>query len=356
METSMPSPDDLSSSGSVRSHDSSAHLLFVETEAAAARLSAEMALHNLIGEAPAFRRVLAEIPVVARREGPVLVTGETGTGKELCARAIHHLSPRRNHPFIPVDCAALPDHLIENEIFGHSRGAYTDAHAGQKGLLALAERGTLFLDEIDSLSPSAQSKFLRFLQERTYRPLGSEQFQRADVKVVAATNRDLEQCVRERTFRSDLFYRLTTFRLHMVPLRERPGDIPRLARHFLDTLGRRGGGERKSFSEAALRRLSLHPWPGNVRELLNVVERALAFSDGPQILPSDLALPDLAEGSGEPAGSFREARARAIEEFERAYVQELLERHTGNVTRAAREAGKERRAFGRLVKKYGLRG
>jgi len=355
----MPSPDDLSSSGSVRSHDSSAHLLFVErageTEAAAARLSAEMALHNLIGEDPAFRRVLAEIPVVARREGPVLVTGETGTGKELCARAIHHLSPRRNRPFVPVDCAALPDHLIENEIFGHSRGAYTDAHTSQKGLLALADGGTLFLDEIDSLSPAAQSKFLRFLQERSYRPLGSEQFQRADVKVVAATNRDLEQCVRERTFRSDLFYRVSTFRLHMVPLRERPGDVPVLARHFLDTLSRRGG-ERRAFSEAALRRLSSHSWPGNVRELLNVVERALAFSGGPRILPSDLVLPGTSETTGdEPAGSFREARARAIEEFERAYVQSLLERHSGNVTQAAREAGKERRAFGRLVKKYGLR-
>jgi DNA-binding NtrC family response regulator len=328
-----------------------------EVDAAAARLSTEMAHHNLIGEDPAFRRLLAEIPVVARREGAVLVTGETGTGKELCARAIHHLSPRRNHPFIPVDCAALPDHLIENEVFGHSRGAYTDAGTSQKGLLALAEGGTLFLDEIDSLSLSAQSKFLRFLQERSFRPLGSEQFQRADVKVVAATNRDLEACVRERTFRSDLFYRLSTFRLHMTPLRERPADVPVLARHFLETLSRRGG-ERRSFSESALRRLSSHSWPGNVRELLNVVERTLAFSGEPRIVPSDLALPgqaDAVETSGDPARSFQEARAHAIENFERSYVRELLERQGGNVTQAARLAGKERRAFGRLVKKYGLR-
>ncbi|MES1245553.1 MAG: sigma-54 dependent transcriptional regulator [Acidobacteriota bacterium] len=329
-----------------------------EVGTAAARLSAEMARCNLIGEDPSFRRVLAAIPVVARQEGAVLVTGETGTGKELCARAIHHLSARRNHPFIPVDCAALPDHLIENEIFGHSRGAYTDAGTSQKGLLALAEGGTLFLDEIDSLSLAAQSKFLRFLQERSYRPLGSEQFQRADVKVVAATNRDLEACVRERTFRSDLFYRLTTFRLHMTPLRERPADVPLLARHFLDLLARRGG-ERRSFSEAALQRLSSYSWPGNIRELLNVVERTLAFSNGPRILPSDLPLPgpaDPAEASSSaPARSFREARARAIEEFERAYVRDLLQSQGGNITQAARIAGKERRAFGRLVKKYGLR-
>ena len=327
-----------------------------EVDAAASRLSAEMALLNLVGDDPGFQRVLSEILVVAQHEGPVLITGETGTGKELCARAVHHLSQRRNHSFIPVDCAALPDHLLENEIFGHARGAYTDAHASQKGLLGLAEKGTLFLDEIDSLSPSAQSKFLRFLQEHSYRPLGADQFQRADVRVVAATNRDLEASVRERTFRSDLFYRLSTFRLHMMPLRERPGDIPLLARHFLDALCRRAGCERKSLSEAALRRLSGHSWPGNVRELLNVIERAQAFSQGPWILPSDLVLPgsptDFAARTDE---SFRVARARALAEFERSYVQALLERHGGNVTQAAREAGKERRSFGRLVKKHRLR-
>jgi DNA-binding NtrC family response regulator len=323
----------------------------------ARRLSAELALQNMVGQDPAFLRVLSEIPVVARRDGPVLITGETGTGKELCARAVHHLSRRRNHPFIPVDCAALPDHLLENEIFGHARGAYTDAHASQKGLLALAEGGTLFLDEIDSLSPAAQCKFLRFLQERSYRPLGSEQFQRADVRVLAATNCDLEACVRERTFRPDLFYRLSTFQLHVLPLRDRRGDIPLLARHFLATICR-AGSERKTFSEAALRRLSGHSWPGNVRELLNVVERAQAFSQGPRIFPFDLPASLAASGAtvAEPAPgeSFREARAQALAEFERTYVQALLERHGGNVTRAAREAGKERRAFGRLVKKHRL--
>jgi len=327
----------------------------LDVEETASRLSTELALHSLVGRDPAFLRVLSQIPVVSQRDGPVLVSGETGTGKELCARAVHHLSRRRNHPFIPVDCAALPDHLLENEVFGHARGAYTDAHAGQRGLLALADGGTLFLDEIDSLSPSAQSKFLRFLQEHSYRPLGSEQFQQTDVKVLAATNQDLEACVRERTFRSDLFYRLNTFRLHMVPLRERPGDIPLLARHFLDTLCRRAGSDRKVFSEAALQRLSGYSWPGNVRELLNVVERAQAFSRGLRILPSDLTESLASPSAAGTGGSFREARARALEDFERTYVQTLLERHGGNVTRAAREAGKERRSFGRLVKKHNLR-
>ena len=317
------------------------------------RLIEEIGLTALVGSDPAFVTTIEMIPRVARSEGTVLITGETGTGKELCARAIHHFSARRSFPFIAVDCGAFPEHLLENELFGHARGAYTDAHGDQRGLTALAEGGTLFLDEIDSLSLAAQSKLLRFLQDRAYKPLGSEKVARANVRIVVATNRDLEARVEERNFRADLFFRLDVFRLRMPPLRERPGDIPILARHFLETLGQAPGAVRRVFSPPALRQLALHHWPGNVRELFNVVQRAYTFSDGPQIPPNHISFAVRAADAARPA-SFQQARARAIQEFENAYIQELLYKHHGNITQAAREAHKDRRAFGRLVKKHGV--
>jgi DNA-binding NtrC family response regulator len=282
----------------------------------------------------------------------VLITGETGTGKEQCARAIHHVSRRRDHPFLPVDCAALPDHLFENEIFGHSRGAFTDAHRDQKGLIGLAEGGTLFLDEIDSLSLPAQAKLLRFLQERTYRPLGGDRFLHADVNVVAATNGDLEQLVHRQAFRSDLFFRLNVLRLHLVPLRERRRDIPLLARHFLSVLCSESGSGTKTLAASTLERLSGMDWPGNVRELANVILRAFVFAKGAQILPAHIQAPATAESASRSPECFRAARVRAIESFEMEYVRETLRRHKGNITQAARQAGKDRRAFGRLVKRY----
>jgi DNA-binding NtrC family response regulator len=318
------------------------------------RLLDEMGLATLVGDDPAFLQVIAKIPVIARSNRPVLISGETGTGKELCARAIHQLGKRRDLPFIPVDCAAFPDHLFENEMFGHARGAFTDAHRDQKGLIALAEGGTLFLDEIDSLSPAAQAKLLRFLQERTYRPLGGDRFLRADVNVLAATNRDLDQLVHQKAFRSDLFFRLNVLRLHMVPLRERRGDVPLLARHFLDTLCAENGSARKTLAAATLSKLSSLEWEGNVRELANVIQRAFIFAAGPQILPSHVQAPAAADSAPSEAESFRAARARAIEAFERGYVAETLRQHKGNITQAARQAGKDRRAFGRLVKRYNI--
>jgi DNA-binding NtrC family response regulator len=265
------------------------------------------------------------------------------------ARAIHFLSERRNRPFVPVDCAGVPDHLFENELYGHVRGAYTDAHTEQRGLAAMADGGTLFLDEVDSLPLTAQAKLLRFLQERQFKPLGSERFLRTDVKIVAASNRNLEQQVAEKRFRSDLYYRLNVLHLNLPPLQERPRDIALLAQHFLKLY--LPPGVHKSFSQAALNRLSGYGWPGNVRELMNVVQRAIVFSRGLQISGDDISLP-----TPEPSasGDFRHAREASIQVFERDYIQELLQRNAGNITHAAREAGKERRAFGRLVKKYGL--
>lgn len=323
-------------------------------ESAQGRLSAEFGLRNLVGRDPAFLATVERLPRIAQAEGNVAITGETGTGKEICARAIHHLSARRHAPFIAVDCGAFPESLFENELFGHAAGAFTDARADQRGLAALAEGGVLFLDEIDALSLALQSKLLRFLEERTYKPLGAERFRRADVRVIAASNRDIEACVRAGRFRGDLYFRLNVLRVNLPPLRERRGDIAVLAQHFLESHPPGPGARPRSFAPSALRKLTLHHWPGNVRELLNIVQRALVFCEGPVIHADDLEL-SLPTNEGEArAGGFREARAEALARFERAYVEELLGKHAGNITRAAREARKERRAFGRLVKKLGL--
>jgi len=317
-----------------------------------------MGFGQLIGTDPNFLRSIQKIPLIAKSDLPVLIAGETGTGKELCARAIHHLGKRRNAPFIAVDCSAIPDHLFENEVFGHARGAYTDARADQKGLAAMAEGGTLFLDEIDTLSLLAQSKLLRFLQERSYKPLGGERFVHLDVNVIGATNRELESCIRENQFRSDLYFRINVLRLQLPPLRQRRRDIRVLASHFLKSLPAPGNAIRKIFSASALRKLELYDWPGNVRELRNVVQRALVLCEGQNILPCHIAFSTSAHDTdtdSEPSlRNFRRARIQAIEAFERSYIEEMLRKHRGNVTRAAREAGKERRSFGRLIKKYNI--
>jgi DNA-binding NtrC family response regulator len=314
------------------------------------RLSIEMGMAQLIGNAPAFLDAIRDLPLLAGTDAPILITGETGTGKDLCARAIHHLSGRNHGSFIPVDCGATPDHLFENELFGHARGAYTDAHSDQKGLTQMADGGTLFLDEIDALSLGTQAKILRFLQERAYKPLGADKFLRADVRLVAASNRDIEAHVSEKLFRSDLYFRLNVLRVHLPPLRRRPDDIPILAQHFVSALALKE--KPKRLSEAVLRKLAWHDWPGNVRELYNVIHRAVIYSQDRQIQPQDIRFAVAAPATESPGKTFGLARAAAIEVFERRYVEEMLRKHGGNITRAARDAGKERRAFGRLVKKY----
>ena len=326
-----------------------------ESRSLHASLAAEIGLKQLVGQDPAFLKVLGWVTLYAASDAPVLLTGETGTGKELCARVVHLLSRRQEGPFIPVDCGALPDHLFENEVFGHTRGAYTDARSEQKGLVALAQRGTLFMDEIDSLSPGAQSKVLRLLQERSYRPLGSERFHQADVRIIAATNRNLEGAVAEKQFRSDLFFRINVLRIHLPALRERPSDISLLSRHFIEEICKTDGLPKKVLSLAAAQKLEQYEWPGNVRELYNTIQRAVLCSPGTQIPASAVDL-NVRSGAGEASLlKFRSAKLNAIETFERDYVRQMLEKNGGNVTRAAREAGKDRRAFGRLARKYGVR-
>lgn len=318
-------------------------------------LIGEMGLRQALGSAPAFLEALERVVRFGANAAPVLLTGETGTGKELFARLLHFMSPRRRGPFIPVECGAIPEHLFENELFGHAKGAYTDAHLEQKGCAGLANGGTLFLDEIDCLSLTTQGKFLRLLQENKFRPLGSEHFRDADVRVIAATNRNLSQLVESKAFRQDLFFRLDVLRIHLPPLRERLDDVAALARHFVNICCENNNLRKKLLTPSALCKLERHHWPGNIRELYNTIQRAVLISPGAEIAALHIEIRPGAPESAEQSSSFQSAKNAAIERFERGFVQRLLERHGGNVSRAAREAQKDRRAFGRLAKKYGLK-
>lgn len=311
-------------------------------------------LERFVGEDPAFVAVKQLIPIVARSGTPVLVTGETGTGKELCARALHYLSPRAKEPFLPVNCAAIPLELFESELFGHKKGSFTGAFDTQQGLISEAEGGTLFLDEIDSLSLGAQVKLLRFLEDHTYYSLGSSRPRHADVRIIAASNRDLPQKIQERTFREDLFYRLAVMVLRLPPLRQRSGDIPLLIRHFWTRVSDNAERVRPNLSSRSIEALCRYSWPGNIRELQNVIQQLVVMTEADTIEPEHLPIPLPAAPKSFHGVSFKQAKAQIIEHFEKNYIADLLREHLGNVSRAAKEAGKERRALGRLIKKYQL--
>jgi DNA-binding NtrC family response regulator len=319
------------------------------------RLKEKIGLKQLIGESLSFRSVVERLPAVARCDATVLISGETGTGKEMCARSIHHLGPRAGRPFVPVNCGAIPTELVENEMFGHERGAFTDAAQTRQGLICEADGGTLFLDEVDSLPLPAQVKLLRFLQEKEYRPLGSTKTRRADVRVISASNSDLEEAVQAGKLRRDLYYRLNVVPLRLPPLRERREDIPVLSRHFLAKYAHEFDKPAKDISPGAQRKLTQYDWPGNVRELENLIERAVALSEGSIIRGADLDLPQahVPVLATAPA-SFQEAKARCVAQFERDYLQELLRLHQGNITKAAQAAQKDRRAFWQLIRKHQL--
>jgi two-component system response regulator GlrR len=309
---------------------------------------------KLIGKSCAFLEVLNRISLMAKCDATVLISGETGTGKELCAQTIHNLSIRCGKPFIPVNCGALPEHLIENELFGHVKGAYTSASDTEKGLVAEAEGGTLFLDEIDALSSSAQVKLLRFLQNREYRPLGCPKKRNADVRILAATNTDLGKKVKAELFREDLYYRLNVLSIHIPPLRERIDDIPLIATYFLNLYGRQYGHKSLCFSSAAMQKLLIYPWLGNIRELESVIQRVVLLTSLSTIQPDDIELPFSYKNEKYEEESFCEAKARTIEEFERTYLTRLMISSNGNVTQAAKAARKDRRAFQRLLRKYDI--
>lgn len=310
------------------------------------------ALAELIGQSAAFRSVVKKIPLLARYDGTVLLEGETGTGKGLFARAIHYLSLRSEAPFVPVDCGGLPLELLENELFGHREAAYTGATSSRRGLVHAAEGGTLFLDEVDCLSPAAQVKLLRLLQDKQYRPVGSNRVYTANIRLIAASNTDLEEALRQKRIRRDFFYRLNVLRLRLPPLRERPDDILLLADHFLGNFARKLGVAAPSLTASAAQKLMFHDWPGNVRELEHAVERAILLAEG-RIVVTEAEF-DLTGGPQHQAASFREAKALAVAQFEKSYIESLLHVFGGNITRAAEAAQKNRRAFWELIRKHNI--
>jgi DNA-binding NtrC family response regulator len=313
---------------------------------------------NLIGRSPAFLSALNLIRKFAACDATVLVEGETGTGKELAARAIHYLGSRRDFPFIPVNCGALPDTLIENELFGHARGAFTDARDARQGLVAQAEGGTLFLDEIEALSIKGQVVLLRFLQDRAYRPLGARSQIDGNVRVVTASNTDLSDLVRSGALRRDLLYRLAVLSVRMPPLRERLGDVGILASHFLHRFSCQYRQIERALEADSARVIDSYSWPGNVRELENLLLRAFLLCDTERIRvrSEDLGIKTEAaidtDALTHSGPSFASAKASAIAQFESNYLRRALSDADGNVTLAARRSGKERRSFGKLLKKH----
>jgi DNA-binding NtrC family response regulator len=327
----------------------------------AARPGEEEGFHALVGGSEGMRRVYRLLEKAAAVDATVLLYGETGTGKELAARAIHYQSARKERRFVPVNCGALPGELVESELFGHARGAFTGAAGAKAGLFEEARGGTIFLDEVGELPLPAQVKLNRVLQEKEIRRVGDTQPIPVDVRVIAATHRDLREEAKAGRFREDLFYRLNVFAVTLPPLRERPEDVPLLAAHFLEKHARAIRRTVRGFTPEALRRLAAHAWPGNVRELENVVERALAMSSGDTLSPDDLP-PDLSASAAPPStpGSlaalpYKDAVAGARDRVSREYLVALMTEFGGNVTRAAERAGMERESLHRLLRRYGLR-
>ncbi len=330
---------------------------------------------GMIGTSPAMRAVYRNVVGVAATRATVLILGESGTGKELTARAIHERSERRSRPFIPVNCSAIPEGVVESELFGHVKGAFTNATSPRSGLFEAANQGTIFLDEVGDLPQQAQVKLLRTLQEGEVKRVGSNETRKVDVRVIAATNVDLRKKIEEGRFREDLYYRLNVVAITLPSLRDRRTDIPALAYHFLKKHSARVGHSVDAISREALELLCTQPWPGNVRELENAVERAVVFAKD-EILPDHLGLGDplvspleatlsaldgsngAAEGTRLPDGlvelPYREAKARAVAAFERHYFSSLRSRTQSNVSEAARQAGLDRSNFRRAVKRAGV--
>jgi two-component system, NtrC family, response regulator GlrR len=305
----------------------------------------------LIGESDIFKRVVAAVEKIAPYEVPVLIEGETGTGKELVARALHYGSSRKAHAFVPVNCGALPESLVENELFGHRRGAYTDAREDQPGLVSLAHSGTLFLDEVDALPTKGQVALLRFLEDRQYRPVGDRSHHSADVRVIAATNRDLESLCTKGAFRLDLLHRLKLAHLRIPPLRERQGDPSLLATHFLQLAAVRFNKRSRPISPVTAAWFEQYEWPGNVRELEHLVYREFLACDDDVLYVRPPACLSTSHNDGSVV-RYRDAKARAIAAFEVQYLGEIMRRAAWNVSAAARLMSTDRRHLGRLLRKY----
>jgi len=314
-----------------------------------------------------MERVFGLIRRVAPTQGTVLITGESGTGKEMVARAIHDQSPRRDRPFLACDCSSLAPSLLESELFGHAKGSFTGALGAKQGLFEAASSGSLFLDEVSNISYEIQGKLLRVLEARRVKPVGDTEEREVDIRLIAATSRDLAVMVGEGTFREDLFYRLNVVPIHLPPLREREGDVLRLATLFLERFRRQNEVQVKGFSPEAMRLLESYRWPGNVRELKNIVERLAILCDAERIEPQHLP-PEIRQARGLTGlrplprdwETFKElkrqVRDAAVQELERRFLLEALQRSGGNVSRASEDVGMQRTQFHQLLRKYGLGG
>ena len=326
------------------------------------RLDREYGFENLIGSGPAMRQVFETIQKVAETDLSVLIRGESGTGKEGVAQALHQRSSRRVRPFIPVNCAAISPELVESELFGHEKGAFTGADARRVGKFEAAHQGTIFLDEIGDMAPQTQAKVLRVLQEQSFERVGGNAPVEVDVRVVAATHRDLEAEVASGRFREDLYYRLKVVEIQIPPLRDRVEDIPALTERFLDQLAERLGREKRSCSQDAIAALARDPWRGNVRELRNAIEQAAVLSSGSEIEVADLRLEQRETGRNghHPAATgadvpFRDAKRHAVESFEKDYLIRALREHGGNISRTAEAIGMVRQSLQQKIRELDLR-
>jgi two-component system response regulator PilR (NtrC family) len=350
-------------------HQMEAHRLKQENVLLKRALNTSHEFCNIIGRSDAMLAVFKMIETIAKTNSTVLLTGESGTGKDLVARAVHYNSLRREHPFVALNCGAMPENLLESELFGHMRGAFTGADSNKKGLIEVAERGTIFLDEIGEMAPTMQVKLLRVLQDRRFRRVGGTEEVQADIRVIAATNQDLQKMVAEGRFREDLYYRINVIQLHLPPLRDRREDVPLLADHFLAKYSEGIDKPVRSISREAQELLSEHAWPGNVRELENAIERAVALEQTPVVLPESLPAQVRNAGSrvGAPDGAVGKQASslpdleegfdlEALgEEFYRHYIALALERAGGVQTKAAEMLGMSFRSFRYYAKKFNLR-
>lgn len=337
------------------------HALAKRTMDLEKKIKEKETLQAFVGRSRRLQTTIEAIERAAKTEATILITGETGTGKDLAARMIHDLSPRADRPYVAVNCPAIPENILESELFGYRKGAFTGAERNKAGLFEAAHGGTIFLDEIADISPMLQAKLLRVLQEKEVKPLGDNRTRKVDVRVVAATNQDLAAKMAASEFRDDLYYRLNVLPIKMPALRNIPDDIPLIARHFLSVYGSEAGLSTKRFSDRALRCLMVQEWSGNVRQLQNTVRRAVIFSNGELIEPEDLKI-EPATGLRPEEGNafyhslpFKEAKHCIIKGFETQYITHLLETLNGNVSRAARAAGLERQSFQYLMRKHHIR-
>ncbi len=329
-----------------------------EYESLKESLKRRFGLNQILGKSKAVQGLHEKIDKISLCDVNVLISGESGTGKDLSARAIHYLSCRAGKPFIPINCSAIPESLFENELFGHVKGAFTDASIQQIGLVKEAEGGTLFLDEVGVISPFIQVKFLRLLQDKEYKPLGDPKPRKADMRIIAATNRDLQSLIKEGEFREDLFYRLNIVSLHIPPLRERKEDIPILVKHFINKYSKEYKKPIQEISEDAMRTFISYSWPGNIREVENKIQQIIVMSTTSVINAKNaqLALSELSDpGTKESKFEYLKAnKKKVIESFERTYLTQLLIEHRGHVVSAAKRAGKSRTGLWNLLKKYNL--